>query len=60
MDEQQIETLARLAGLDQALAEFRADVMAAAKQAADLKLAVGTPPAQFDEPWPPMRPDVKP
>jgi hypothetical protein len=52
--EKMIETLARAAGLDLALADFREDVMAAASQVQAQRQALGgSRPA--GEPWPPMR-----
>ncbi len=55
MDKQLAATLARLAGLDRALAEFPDDVLAAAAQA-ELHRGVMQPPEDpAEEPWPPMR-----
>jgi hypothetical protein len=53
-DEAAIETLAKAAGLDKAWAEFREDVLAAARTVAAQRpgLALVQPAA---EPWPPMR-----
>jgi len=60
MTEQEIEAIARAAGLDKALKEFHDDVSAAAKQAEDLRRALVKPLGPADEPWPPMRiPDPK-
>jgi len=58
-DEAAIEVLARAAGLDQAWAEFREDVLAAARSVAAQRpaLALVEPAA---EPWPPMRVAGKP
>ncbi|MBN9564434.1 MAG: hypothetical protein J0H14_27475 [Alphaproteobacteria bacterium] len=55
MDRTLIETLARAAGLEKALAEYPDDVAAAAAQA---QLQAGTVAFPIDpaaEPWPPMR-----
>ena len=49
-----VETLARAAGLDLALAEFREDVMAAAAQVRAQRQALGGN-RPTGEPWPPMR-----
>lgn len=58
MDDQETELLGRRAGLQVALNEFRADVLAAAKVAEDLRRTVATPLGPLDEPWPPMRADL--
>ena len=55
MTEQEIEAIARAAGLDKALSEFRDDLNIAAKQADDLRGAIAKPLVPSDEPWPPMR-----
>ena len=55
MDKATMEMLARRAGLDKALAEFPADVEAAAKQAADVTSKIKPPASPAAEPWPPMR-----
>lgn len=55
MDKQTMEMLARRAGLDKALAEFPADVTAAAAQAADVARKIKAPTDPRAEPWPPMR-----
>jgi hypothetical protein len=52
-EERIIETLARAAGLDLALADFRDDVIAAAAQVQAQRRALGDHPT--GEPWPPMR-----
>jgi hypothetical protein len=52
-EERIIETLARAAGLDLALADFRDDVIAAAAQVQAQRRALGDRPT--GEPWPPMR-----
>jgi hypothetical protein len=57
MDEKTVDTLARRAGLEKALREFRDDVADAASSAEKMTDRVGrsggTPPASL-EPWPPM------
>jgi hypothetical protein len=55
MTEQEIESIARAAGLDTALAQFKSDLLTAAKTAEDLRRAVTTPLTPADEPWPAMR-----
>lgn len=55
MDMQTIEVLARRTGLARALAEFPEDVMAAAKQAADVAQKIRRPDDPTAEPWPPMK-----
>jgi hypothetical protein len=47
--------LARAAGLDKALAEFPADVEAAAAAALDSAQGFSVPADPAAEPWPPMR-----
>jgi hypothetical protein len=55
MDQVTIELLARHAGLDKALAEFREDVAAAAKLASGSVSKMKAPTDPRAEPWPPMR-----
>jgi hypothetical protein len=55
MEKAVIETLARRAGLDKALAEFPDDVAAAAEQAAGAAARMKAPSDPRAEPWPPMR-----
>ena len=55
MDKATIELLARRAGLDKALAQFPADVAAAATQAAGVVGKIKQPTDPAAEPWPPMR-----
>jgi hypothetical protein len=55
MTEQEIETIARAAGLDAALAQFKDDLLAAARTADDLRKLASSPLTPADEPWPPMR-----
>jgi len=56
MDEQIVELLARRAGLDKALAEFREEVLIAARQTAAITQRMATPTDPRVEPWPAMRP----
>jgi hypothetical protein len=55
MDQQLVKALARAAGLDKALAEFPADVAAAAAQAQSNAGGMKVPDDPAAEPWPPMR-----
>ena len=55
MDKATIEALARRAGLDKAVAEFPADVAAAAEQAESAVARMKAPSDPRAEPWPPMR-----
>jgi hypothetical protein len=55
MDKTTMELLARRAGLDKALAEFREDVAAAAEQASASLAKLKAPADPRAEPWPPMR-----
>ena len=55
VDKMTLETLARRAGLDKALAEFPDDVAAAAEQAANGVQRMKAPTNPRAEPWPPMR-----
>jgi hypothetical protein len=54
MDEKTVETLARAAGLDVAWADFRDDVLHAARRARTLRGAISAPADPADEPWPAM------
>jgi hypothetical protein len=58
MDKDMAATLARLAGLERALAAFPDDVYAAAAQALDHRDAMRAPTDPTAEPWPPMCPKV--
>ena len=58
MDQVLLESLARAAGLERALAEFPDDVAAAAAQALNNAGAVQVPTDPKAEPWPPMRPGI--
>jgi hypothetical protein len=53
-----IAALAQAAGLDNALAAFPDDVIAAAEQALNNAGAVKVPTDPAAEPWPPMRAGV--
>ncbi len=50
-----VAALAKAAGLDKALANFPADIEAAAAQALGHADAVAFPSDPADEPWPPMQ-----
>lgn len=54
MDADLVATLARLAGLEQALAAFPDDVHAAAAQALSHREMLQAPEDPAAEPWPPM------
>ena len=56
MDKALLETLAKRAGLDKALAEFPDDVAAAAEQAASVMARIKAPEDPRAEPWPAMKP----
>ena len=58
MDKQTIAALAKVAGLERALAEFPDDVAAAAEQALGQAASIAYPTEPAAEPWPPMRPGV--
>ena len=51
----EVLALARAAGLDKAIAEFRSDVLAGAKSAADARRAFTPCDDPAVEPWPPMK-----
>ena len=55
--DQQSEVLAiaRAGGLDKAIAQFRSEVLAAAKSAADARSAFTPADDPAVEPWPPMK-----
>jgi hypothetical protein len=55
MDKPDIFALARAAGLDKALREFRDDVIAAALAAEHARSGFDAPADPTAEPWPPMR-----
>ncbi len=57
MDTDLVAALARLAGLEKALAEFPDDVLAAAAQALGHRETMPAP-EPLAEPWPPMRPGI--
>ncbi len=50
-----METLAKLAGLEQALADYPEDVAAAFRQASGHRDVMRAPEAPEAEPWPPMK-----
>ena len=56
MEKTDILAVARAAGLDKAVREFRDDVMAAALAAAHARRGFEMPDDPAAEPWPPMRP----
>ncbi|WP_158745749.1 hypothetical protein [Acidisphaera sp. L21] len=51
--------VAKRAGLEKALAEFRDDVEAAAKSAATAAAGIGTVADTRAEPWPPMQMETR-
>ena len=53
--ESEVLALARAAGLDKAIAEFRNDVLAGAKSATDARRAFTPADDPAVEPWPPMK-----
>jgi hypothetical protein len=55
MDKAIVELLARRAGLDEALAQFPEDVLAAAEQASGAVAKMKPPADPRAELWPPMR-----
>jgi hypothetical protein len=54
-DETHALLIAEAAGLDKVIAEFRDEVLAAAKAAASARNAFTAPDDPAVEPWPPMR-----
>lgn len=55
MDDRTLEVLARTAGLDLALKDYRSDLEAAARQIEEQRRTLGTDKLPSDaEPWPPM------
>lgn len=58
MDADLVAALARLAGLERALADFPDDVQAAAAQALGHRDVFHAPEHPCAEPWPPMRPGI--
>jgi hypothetical protein len=58
MDKELVAKLAKTAGLEKALAEFPADVAAAAEQSASTAGLIRCPDDPAAELWPPMRPGV--
>lgn len=53
--ETEILAIAKAAGLDKAIAEFRKDVLAGARTAADARSAFTAADDVAVEPWPPMK-----
>ena len=53
--ESEILAVARAAGLDKAIAQFRSDVLGAEKSAADARNAFTPTDDPAVEPWPPMK-----
>ena len=53
--EDQVLAIARSAGLDKAIAQFRNDVLGAAKSAADARDSFTPTADPTVEPWPPMK-----
>ncbi len=53
--EAEVLAIARAAGLDKAIAQFRSDVLGAAKSAADARSAFTPTADPTVEPWPPMK-----
>ena len=60
MDDQTLETLARAAGLERALKEFRADLAAAANQVEKQRRTLAQALDPADEPSPPMQVEKQP
>ena len=54
-EEAQIITLAKLAGLDLAVQDYRQDVMTAARTALKVQKSFSGPALNTTEPWPAMR-----
>lgn len=54
-DKSHVLLIAEAAGLHKAVAEFRDEVLAAARSAADARKAFTAPDDPAVEPWPPMR-----
>jgi hypothetical protein len=55
IDPELVEALARAAGLQIALEQFREDVFAAVQVVETQRRALTDAPAPADEPWPPMQ-----
>ena len=60
MDDQTLEMLARAAGLQRALEEYRADLAAAASQVEKQRRVLAEALAPSDEPSPPMQVEKPP
>jgi len=55
LDQEDILRVAEAAGLEKAVAQYRDDVLAGAKSAADARSAFSAVDDAALEPWPPMR-----
>ena len=53
--EAEVLAIARAVGLDKAIAQFRSEVLAAARSAADARSALTPADDPAVEPWPPMK-----
>jgi hypothetical protein len=60
MEDAQLEMLARTAGLDAAWKSFAEDVRAAARRAAAFRKDLAPAIDPYEEPWPPMRVELRP
>ena len=60
LDQDDVLRIAEAAGLQKAIAQYRDDVLAAAKAAADARSGFSTPGNAALEPWPPMRAGGRP
>ena len=60
LDEEDVLRVAEAAGLQKAIAQYRDDVLGAAKAAADARSAFPTADDAALEPWPPMRAGGRP
>jgi len=56
MTDEDLAILVRLAGLERVLADFKADLLAAAEQAESQRRALERRLDPTAEPWPPMQP----
>ena len=59
MDEQFLQAMVRIAGLELALRDFREDVVAAASEALAKRGGFVEPADPAAEPWPPMQPGTR-
>jgi hypothetical protein len=60
LEQEDVLRIAEAAGLKKAVAQYRDDVLAAAKAAADARSAFPTAENAALEPWPPMRAGGRP